>query len=81
MAAFKGQNILNFAKELTNDDAHKIFSAKIITDKWHIQAYFDDFCFRINRFPSKQSLFHKTIERMDKANPIYQKNIKQILSV
>lgn len=49
--------------------------------KWHIQAYFDEFCFRINRSQFKESIFHKTIERMVTAKPIYQKNIKQMLSV
>lgn len=49
--------------------------------KWHIQAYFDEFCFRINRSQFKTSIFHKTIERMLNTKPIYQKNIKQILSV
>ncbi|OXA74478.1 DDE transposase, partial [Flavobacterium columnare] len=49
--------------------------------KWHIQAYFDEFCFRINRSQFKTSIFHKTIERMLNTKPIYQKNTKQILSV
>ncbi|WP_026808569.1 IS1595 family transposase [Arenibacter latericius] len=49
--------------------------------KWHIQAYFDEFCFRINRSQFKQSIFHKTIERMVIAKPIYHKDIKQTLSV
>lgn len=49
--------------------------------KWHIQAYFDEFCFRINRSQFKKSIFHKTIERMIYVKPIYQKNIKQMLSV
>lgn len=49
--------------------------------KWHIQAYFDEFCFRINRSQFKQSIFHKAIERMVIAKPIYQKEIKQTLSV
>ncbi len=49
--------------------------------KWHIQAYFDEFCFRINRSQFKQSIFHKTIERMVIAKPVYHKNIKQKLSV
>ena len=49
--------------------------------KWHIQAYFDEFCFRINRSQFKQSIFHKTIERMVLAEPIYHKHIKQTLSV
>ncbi len=49
--------------------------------KWHIQAYFDEFCFRINRSQFKESIFHKIIERMVVAYPVYHKNIKQILSV
>ena len=49
--------------------------------KWHIQAYFDEFCFRINRSQSKTSIFHKTIERMVDSKPIYQNQIKQNLSV
>lgn len=49
--------------------------------KWHIQAYFDEFCFRINRSQFKTSIFHKSIERMVNANPIYLKDIKQMLSV
>ena len=49
--------------------------------KWHIQAYFDEFCFRINRSQFQQSIFHKTIQRMVISKPIYQNQIKQILSV
>jgi len=49
--------------------------------KWHIQAYFDEFCFRMNRSQFKESIFHKTIERMVGAYPVYHKNIKQTLSV
>lgn len=49
--------------------------------KWHIQAYFDEFCFRINRSQFKKSIFHKTIERMVDAKPIYHSDIKQMLSV
>ncbi|MEI6864801.1 MAG: IS1595 family transposase, partial [Flavicella sp.] len=49
--------------------------------KWHIQAYFDEFCFRINRSQYKESIFHKTILRMVLQKPKYQKNIKQTLSV
>lgn len=40
--------------------------------KKHIQAYFDEFAFRINRSQSKNSIFHKTIERMVNADPWYQ---------
>lgn len=49
--------------------------------KWHIQAYFDEFCFRINRSQFKESIFHKTIQRMVLAKPLYHKNIKQNLNV
>jgi hypothetical protein len=49
--------------------------------KWYIQAYFDEFCFRINRSQFKTSIFHKTIHRMVESKPIYQNQIKQMLSV
>jgi hypothetical protein len=49
--------------------------------KWHIQAYFDEFCFRINRSQFKGSIFHKTIIRMVEAKPVYQNKIKQRLTV
>ena len=49
--------------------------------KWHVQAYFDEFCFRINRSQFKQSIFHKTIQRMVEASPIHHNEIKQTLSV
>ena len=40
--------------------------------KWHIQEYFDEFCFRINSSQFKTSIFHKTINRMVESKPIYQ---------
>jgi|TARA_B110000116_G_C16633578_1_gene489504 hypothetical protein len=43
--------------------------------KWHVQAYLDAFCIRINRSQFKQSNFHKTIERMVNVKPIYHKKI------
>ena len=49
--------------------------------KKHIQAYFDEFCYRINRSQFKKSIFHKTIERMVENKPIYQTIIRQRLSV
>jgi transposase-like protein len=49
--------------------------------KWHIQAYFDEFCFRINRSKYQKSIFHKTIETMILNKPIYQNQIKQNLNV
>ncbi len=48
--------------------------------KWHIQAYFDEFCYGINRSPFKTSIFHKTITRMVHTKPIYQNRIKQKLN-
>jgi hypothetical protein len=44
--------------------------------KWHVQSYFYEFCFIINRSQFKQSIFHKTIEGMGIAKPIYHKDIK-----
>lgn len=49
--------------------------------KWHIQSYFDEFCFRVNRSQFKSSIFHKTINRMVDYKPIYQSQIKQTLNV
>jgi len=49
--------------------------------KKHIQAYFDEFSFRINRSQSKKSVFHKTIERMVNTRPWYLYQIKQQLNV
>ncbi len=49
--------------------------------KAHIQAYFDEFCFRINRSQNKASIFHKTILRMVESKPIYQSQIKQQINV
>lgn len=49
--------------------------------KKYIQAYFDEFTFRINRSIFKETIFHKTIERMTKALPIYQNQIIQKLSL
>jgi len=45
--------------------------------KFHIQSYFDEFCYRINRSQAKHSIFHKTIERMVIHKPIiYHKKYK-----
>ena len=116
MEEFKGQNILNFIKELPNDkkcrgyeplkeiyNIEQIYSNNSANFKqlhimmmqvksWlrarpthvskeHIQAYFDECCFRINRSEFKTSIFHKTIHRMVESQPIYQNQIKQILNV
>ena len=48
---------------------------------WHIQAYFDEFCFRINRSIFKETIFHKTITRMVDEKPITHKNIVWKLNV
>ena len=49
--------------------------------KGHIQSYFDEFCFRINRSQLKSSIFHKTISIMVDSDPIFQNQIKQKLNV
>ncbi len=49
--------------------------------KEHVQAYYDEFCFRINRSIYKQSIFHKTIERMVAEKPLFQKQIVRRLCV
>jgi transposase-like protein len=49
--------------------------------KKHIQSYFDEFSFRINRSIFKETIFHKTIERMINTLPINQKQIIQKLAV
>jgi transposase-like protein len=49
--------------------------------KKHIQSYFDEFSFRINRSLFKETIFHKTIQRMITAMPIYQIQITQKLTI
>ena len=49
--------------------------------KEHVQAYYDEFCFRINRSIFKQSIFHKTIKRMVAEKPLFQKQIVRRLCV
>lgn len=50
-------------------------------NKWHIQAYFDEFCFRINRSQFNNSIFHKTICKMEEDKPISKNQLKQKLNV
>ncbi|WP_243388930.1 IS1595 family transposase, partial [Flavobacterium aurantiibacter] len=38
--------------------------------KDHIERYFNEYCYRINRSQSKQTIFHKTIQRMLAAQPV-----------
>lgn len=49
--------------------------------KKHIQGYFDEFCFRINRSIFKETIFHKTLQRMVNENPIMQIQITQKLTI
>ena len=48
--------------------------------KQHIQKYFDEFTFRINRSQSKQTIWHNTIIRMIDADPKTWNQIKQKLN-
>ncbi|MEN9907182.1 MAG: hypothetical protein RLZZ540_323 [Bacteroidota bacterium] len=49
--------------------------------KKHVQSYFNEFTFRINRSIFKETIFHKTIERMMTAMPVYQNQITQKLNI
>ena len=53
----------------------------VSVEKKHIQKYFDEFCYRLNRSQSKDSIFHKTIERMVTKKPIFHIQITQNLKV
>lgn len=48
--------------------------------KEHIQKYFDEYSYRINRSQSKITIWHKTIEKMINQKPITQKQIIQKLN-
>jgi len=43
--------------------------------EFHINRYFNEFCYRINRSQSKQSIFHNLITRMVDANAISQSKL------
>ena len=45
-------------------------------DRGHIQKYFDEYCFRINRSIYKETIFHKLIERLIESNHISYQQIK-----
>lgn len=49
--------------------------------KKHVQSYFDEFSFRMNRSIFKENIFHKTIERMINSKPIYHNQIIQKLTI
>ena len=48
--------------------------------KTHIQKYFDEYCYRINRSQSKQTIWHNTIIKMINSQPLTWDQIKQNLS-
>jgi len=48
--------------------------------KKHIQKYFDEFCYRINRSQSKDFIFNRTIQRMIEGKPYLHKQIIQKLN-
>ena len=48
--------------------------------KEHIQKYFDEYSYRINRSQSKKTIWHNTIEKMICQKPITQKQIIQKLN-
>ena len=58
---------------------HQIKSWIRTTYSWvsdfHVDRYFDEFCYRLNRSQSKRTIFNNLIVRMVKANKIYQKEI------
>jgi len=58
---------------------HQVKSWLRTTDTWvsenHIERYFNEFCYRLNRSQSKQNIFNNLIVRMVKANKIYQTEI------
>ena len=45
--------------------------------KAHVQKYFDQYCYRINRSQSKQTIWHNSIGRMINNEPITWNQIKQ----
>lgn len=45
-------------------------------DKGHIQEYFDEYCFRINRSIFKETIFHKLIERVVNSKHVSYQQIK-----
>ena len=58
---------------------HQVKSWIRTTYSWvshfHINRYFDEFCYRINRSQSKKSIFHNLINRMIQADKIYQSQL------
>ncbi len=48
--------------------------------KKHIQKYFDEFCYRINRLQTKDYIFNNAIIRMVNSNPFSHKQTIQKLN-
>lgn len=65
---------LNFQKLHTM--IHQIKSWIRTTYSWvsplHINRYFNEFCYRLNRSQSKNTIFNNLIQRMVKADKVYQ---------
>lgn len=68
---------INFQKLHTM--IHQVKSWIRTTYSWvssdHINRYFDEFCYRINRSRHKENIFNNIISRMVKADKIYQNQI------
>ena len=58
---------------------HQVKSWIRTTYSWvsenNINRYFDEFCYRINRSQSKDTIFNNLIKRMVKSDNIYHKEI------
>ena len=58
---------------------HQVKSWIRTTYSWvstrHIQRYFDEFCYRINRSQSRETIFHNLIQRMVRAKKLYHAEI------
>lgn len=70
----ESNNGLNF--KALHTMIHQVKSWLRTTYSWvselNIERYFNEFCYRLNRSQSKQSIFNNLIVRMVKANKIYQ---------
>mgnify|MGYP002467809526 CR=1 FL=1 len=58
---------------------HQVKSGIRTTYSWvsafNIDRYYDEFCYRINRSQSKETIFNKIIRRMVKADKVYQSEL------
>lgn len=73
----ESNNGLNF--KALHTMIHQVKSWLRTTYSWvsesNIERYFNEFCYRLNRSQSKQSIFNNLIVRMVKANKIYQTDL------